>query len=104
MPTLGLNIPSKFMITDILQAPPPVPLWDIQIVHADPGGLDELERQLEATLTGVGLRPRINRRMASRPVYFDYLKNVLSEIRQLDHLPVPQRLSPITQNLVGFLN
>jgi hypothetical protein len=104
VPTLGLNVPSKFQIAHILQTPHPFPLWDIQIVHADPGGLDELERQLDETLAGVSFRARLNQAMASRPGYFNYLKEVVPKIRRFDYPPVPEGLSPITQDLVAFLN
>ena len=46
----------------------------------------------------------MNRAMASRPGYFDYLKDVIPKIRKFDYPPVPQGLNPITQDLVAFLN
>jgi hypothetical protein len=42
--------------------------------------------------------------MASRPGYFNYLKEVVPKIRRFDYPPVPEGLSPITQDLVAFLN
>jgi hypothetical protein len=104
VPTLGLNVPTKFQIAHILQTPHPFPLWDLQIVQADPGGLEDLERQLDITLAGVSLRARVNRTLAGRPGYFEYLKEVVPRIRRFDYPPVPEGLVPIGQNLVDFLN
>ena len=104
VPTMGLNIPVKLHLAHILQTDHDLPLWDLQIIHPDPGALDELERQVEATRAGLGPRARLNRAIASSPGYFDYLKDLIPRIRRFDYPAVPKGLNPLGVNLVSFLN
>ena len=103
VPTIGLNVPVSFMIAHILQTPHPFPLWDIQIVAADPGGLDELEAKLGAAIRGSGVRARIDRALGYRPGYYDCLSDVIPKIRGFQYPQVPAGLTAISQDLVVFL-
>lgn len=103
VPSHGLNAPSHFQIAHILQTPHPFPLWDLQTIHPDSGALDELEKQVDATLAGRTFRSRLDRALASNPGYFEYLLEIIPKIRQFDYPPVPEGLPPIGQNLVLFL-
>lgn len=103
VPTTGLNIPVKLHIVHLLQTDHNFPLWDLQIIHSDPGALDELERQVDATLAGIGLKARLNRALATCPGYFEFLKEQIQRVRRFDYPPVPRDLGPITVDLVAFL-
>jgi hypothetical protein len=104
IPTTGLNIPARYLISHVVHAPHPTAVWDVQILHPDPGALDELERQIELADRARGLRWRIYRAMAQRPGYYDYLRDLVPRIRRFDYPPTPPGFSPILENLVNFLN
>jgi hypothetical protein len=86
----GLTIPRKNLISHILHPPHHSALWDVQIVHADEGGLDELERELEETVTGRGLKPHVYRAMTQRMAYYPHLRDLLPRVRRFDY-PLPPR-------------
>jgi hypothetical protein len=104
IPATGLNVPPKYMIAHIVHAPHPTAVWDAQIIHPDPGALDELERQIELADRGQGLRWRIYRSMAQRPGYYDYLRDLVPRIRRFEYPPTPPGFTPVLENLVNFLN
>jgi hypothetical protein len=104
IPATGLNIPAKYLIAHIVHAPHPTAVWDTQIIHPDPGALDELERQIDLAARGRGLRWRIYRSMAQRPGYYDYLRDLVPRIRRFDYPPTPPTFNPVLENLVNFLN
>ncbi len=104
IPTSGLNTPTNFLISHIIQTthPPPV-LWDAQVLHPDPGALDELDRRLERALRGRGLLSRVDRALGCREGYFEYVRELIPRLRRFDYSPVPQALKPRYENLVDFL-
>ena len=104
IPTSGLNIPARYLISHIVHSPHPTAVWDVQVIHPDEGALDELERQIELAAAGRGPRARVFRAMAQRPGYYDYLRDLVPRVRRFDYPPTPPGFSPILENLVGFLN
>ncbi len=104
IPTTGLNIPPRYLISHVVHSPHPSALWDIQILHPDPGALDELGRQIELADKSPGLRWRTYRAMAQRAGYYDYLRGLVERIRRFDYPPSPPGFDPILENLVKFLN
>ena len=104
VPGTGLTVPLKNLISHVCHAPHPTALWDVQIVHADDGGLDQLEREIERTATGSGLKPRIYRALTQDISYYDYLRDLVPRVRQFDYPPPPPGFNPVFENLVNFLN
>ena len=104
LPATGLHIPTKYLISHLVHAPHPSALWDMQIIHPDPGALDELERQIESAAAGRTLRGRIYRAMAQRRGYYDYLRDLIQRVRRFDYPPSPPGFNPVLENLVDFLN
>jgi hypothetical protein len=104
IPSSGLNTPGNFLISHILHTThPPPAIWDMQIVHADPGGLDELDARLERAMRSEGLRARIDRALGCREGYFDYLREWIPRVRRFEYPPIPRGLKPVAENLVEYL-
>jgi hypothetical protein len=104
IPGTGLTIPLANLISLVLHAPHPTALWDVQIIQADEGGLDQLERELELTMTGRGFKPRIYRALTQDSSYYDYLRELVPRVRRYDYPPSPPGFNPIFENLIHFLN
>lgn len=104
IPGTGLSIPAKFLIAHVVHAPHPTVLWDVQIIHAVEGGLDQLEKEIERAATGRGLKPRIYRAMVQDIDYYDYVRKLIPRVRRFDYPPPPPGHNPIYENLVNFLN
>lgn len=104
VPSSGLNTPTRFLIAHILHTnhPPPA-IWDMQILHADEGGLDELERRLERTMRRKGLRARVDRSLGCREGYYEHLREWIPRLRRFEYPPIPANLQPIGENLVDYL-
>jgi hypothetical protein len=100
----GLTVPLKNLISHVVHAPHPTALWDVQIIHADEGGLDQLEREIELAATGRGLKPRIYRALTQHISYYDYLRDLVPQVRRFDYPPPPPGFDPTFENLVHFLN
>jgi hypothetical protein len=100
----GLTVPLNNLISHVVHAPHPTALWDVQIIHADEGGLDQLEREIELAATGRGLKPRIYRALIQHISYYDYLRDLVPRVRRFDYPPTPPRFNPTFENLVNFLN
>jgi hypothetical protein len=100
----GLTIPLKNLISHVVHAPHPTALWDVQIIHADEGGLDQLEREIELAATGSGLKSRIYRALTQDSSYYDYLRELVPRVRRFDYPPPPPGFDPVFENLVTFLN
>jgi hypothetical protein len=104
IPSSGLNVPRGFLISHILHTThPPPAIWDMQVLHGDEGGLDELAARLERALRGEGLRSRVDRALGCREGYFDYLREWIPRIQRFDYPEIPRGLSPIAENLVDYL-
>ncbi len=99
----GLSVPSSWLIEHLLSSPHPSALWDLQILAADPGGLDAFERRLEECSRGNGLRARAYRALAQRDGYYDYLRQVCARVRRFDYPPTPPGFVPRFENLVTYL-
>jgi hypothetical protein len=100
----GLTIPRKNLISHILHTPHHTALWDAQIVHAEEGGLDELEREIEATVAGRGLKHHVYRAMTQSPSYYDYLRELIPRVRRFDYPAQPRDYGQLSSDLVYFLN
>jgi hypothetical protein len=104
IPGSGLTVPLKNLISHVVHAPHPTALWDVQIIHADAGGLDQLAREIELTATGDGLKPRIYRALTQDMSYYDYLRDLVPRVRRFDYPPPTPGFNPVYENLVDFLN
>ncbi len=104
IPSTGLTTPLKYLVSHVVHAPHPTALWDVQIIHADEGGIDLLDRELQRAKTGRGLTPRIYRALAQRPGYYEYLEDLIPRVRRFDYPPTPAGFNPVLENLVNFLN
>ena len=104
IPGTGLTIPAKNLISHVVHAPHPTALWDVQIIHADEGGLDQLEREISLAATGRSLKPRIYRALTQDSSYYDYLRDLVPRVRRFDYPPPPPGFNPVFENFVSFLN
>jgi hypothetical protein len=104
VPGTGLRVPTRFLISHLVHAPHPSALWDLQVIHPDPGSLDALEREIDRVVSGHTLRARTFRAMANRPGYHDYLRDLVARVRRFDYPPTPRGFNPTLENLVNFLN
>jgi hypothetical protein len=104
IPGTGLTVPLKNLISHVVHAPHPTALWDMQIIHADEGGLEQLECEIELAATGHGLKPRIYRALIQDINYYDYLRDLVPQVRRFDYPPPPPGFNPVFENLVVFLN
>lgn len=100
----GLAIPSKYLISHILHAPHPSALWDVMLLHPDPGALDELAAELERARSSRRLRYRVYRAMAQREGYYDYLGGLIDRVRRFDYPPPTPGFVPRFENVVTYLN
>jgi hypothetical protein len=103
IPGSGLTVPLKNLISHVVHAPHPTALWDVQIIHADEEGLEQLEREIELTATGYGLKPRIYRALTQDMSYYEYLRQLVPRVRRFDYPPPPPGFNPVFENLVDFL-
>jgi hypothetical protein len=104
VPGTGLTIPTRFLIEHILHTPHPQPLWDIQVVQADDGGLDRLEEAVRWTSQGKSVRARINRALAQRDGYYDDVLDVIAGARRFEYPTMPPDRDPKRNDLVAWLN
>jgi hypothetical protein len=104
IPSTGLSTPMKYLVSHVVHAPHPTALWDVQIIHADEGGIDLLASEVRRAKTGRGLTPRIYRALAQRPGYYEYLEDLIPRVRRFDYPPTPAGFNPVLENLVNFLN
>jgi hypothetical protein len=105
LPSAGFNSPAWCLIAHTLQTTHPAPgIWDIQVIHPDPGALDSLERQVDRALLGRGLRARIDRALGCQPNQFEDLKALIPRIRRFDYPPMPAGVDPVNEDVVAFLN
>jgi hypothetical protein len=104
IPSTGLEIPARFLISHVVHAHHPTALWDVQILHTDPGALDALEREIERAESGTGVTPRVYRALVHRPGYYDYLRDLIGHVREFDYPATPPGFNPVLENLVNFLN
>ena len=104
VPTPGLEIPGRFLISHLLHTPHPTALWDVQLLHPDPGGLDTFEREIARMAEGRGPRARMFRAMAPRPGYYDYLARLVQRVRVFDYPASPAGMNPTYDNVVNYLN
>jgi hypothetical protein len=104
IPSTGLSTPMKYLVSHVVHAPHPTALWDVQIIHADEGGIDLLASEVQRAKSGRGLTPRIYRALAQRPGYYEYLEDLIPRVRRFDYPPTPPGFNPILENLVNFLN
>jgi hypothetical protein len=102
--TSGLNVPLKHLIEHVIHAPAPSSLWDVQLIHPDPGGLDQLESAIESAVNGSGMKSRIYRALVQDLDYYDYLRDLVTRVRRFDYPPPALGYKPIFENLVTFLN
>jgi hypothetical protein len=104
VPSSGLNTPRRYLINHILHTnhPPPA-IWDAQIVQADPGGLEELERELERAMRRASLRARVDRALGCREGYYEHLREWIPRLRRFEFPPIPRNLDPIGENIVDYL-
>ena len=104
VPTSGLDIPPRFVVEHILHtAHAPPGIWDLQLIHPDPGALDALERKVEVCRKGGGLGVSLNRALGSRRDQFDFLADLIPRVRAFEYPPMPDGLQEIPNNLVAFL-
>jgi hypothetical protein len=100
----GLTMPLQPLISHVLHTPHDFALWDLQIIHADEGGLDQLEREIEIAATSQCLQYRLYRAMIQDLSYYDHLRDLTPRVRQFDYPPPPPTYGALTTNLVYFLN
>ena len=100
----GLTMPLKSLISHVLHTPHDLALWDLQIIHADEGGLDQLERELTLAVADRRLKYRIYRAMIQDLSYYDHLHDLIPRVRRFDYPPPPPTYGALTINLVVFLN
>jgi hypothetical protein len=100
----GLTTPLKPLISHVLHTPHDFALWDLQIIHADEGGLDQLERELALAVTNRRLRYQVYRAMIQDLSYYDHLHDLIPRVRRFDYPPRPPGYTALTTNLVVFLN
>jgi hypothetical protein len=100
----GLTMPLKPLISHVLHTPHELALWDLQIIHADEGGLEQLERELELAVTNRRLKYQFYRAMIQDLSYYDHLYDLIPRVRRFDYPPPPPNYGALTTNLVVFLN
>jgi hypothetical protein len=100
----GLTIPLRFLISHVCHVPHYTALWDVQVIHADEGGLDQLEREIELTMTGRGLKPRLYRAMTQSMSYYESLRELLPRVRRFEYPSPPPGYGLRSTDLVVFLN
>lgn len=100
----GLNVPRRFLIAHILQTnhPPPA-IWDMQILQADAGGLDELRIEIERAMRSRKLRARIDRSLGNREGYYEHLLEWMPRLQRFEFPPVPPALRAVAENVVDYL-
>jgi len=99
----GLTTPLKPLIVHVLSTPHPFGLWDVQIIQADAGGLEQLERELARAATSRAVKYRLYRAMAQRDGHYAHLHDLIARARRFDYPPVPPGYNPVWQDLVQFL-
>jgi hypothetical protein len=100
----GLTIPLKNLISHVCHEPHYAPLWDVQIIHADEGGLDQLEQEIERSSTDSRLKYRVYRAMTQSASYYDELRDLVPRVRRFEYPDPPPGYGLVTTNLVHFLN
>jgi len=100
----GLTLPLKNLIAHVCHEPHYTALWDVQIIHADEGGLDQLEYEIELAATGRGLKPHLYRAMTQNTGYYDYLRDLVPRVRRFEYPSPPPGYELRFSNLVDFLN
>ena len=100
----GLTMPLKPLISHVLHTPHELALWDLQIIHADEGGLNQLERELELAVTNRRIKYQFYRAMIQDLSYYDHLHDLIPRVRRFDYPPPPPTYGALTINLVVFLN
>lgn len=93
-----LNIPCKYLISHVLHTPHYTALWDVQIIYADEGGLD----QLEYDTTGRGPKRYLYRAMTQSTSYYNHLRDLVPQVRRFDYPPPPDGYGLWSTNLVPF--
>jgi hypothetical protein len=100
----GLTTPLRPLIAHVLHTPHDFAQWDLQIIHADEGGLEHLERELALAVTNRRLRYQVYRAMIQDLSYYDHLYDLIPRVRRFDYPPPPPGYTELTTNLVVFLN
>jgi hypothetical protein len=100
----GLTMPLKPLISHVLHTPHELALWDLQIIHPDEGGLDQLERELALAVKNQRLKYQFYRAMVQDLSYYDHLHDLILRVRRFDYPPPPPTYGAMTVNLVVFLN
>jgi hypothetical protein len=100
----GLTIPLKYLISHVCHVPHYTALWDVQVIHADEGGLDQLEHEIEVAVTGRGPKARLYRAMTQSMSYYDYLRDLVPRVRRFDYPSPPPGYGLRSTDLVVFLN
>jgi hypothetical protein len=100
----GLTMPLKPLISHVLHTPHELALWDLQIIHADEGGLEHLERELARAVTSRRFTYQCYRAMVQDRSYYDHLHDLIPRVRRFDYPPPPPTHGPLGVNLVAFLN
>jgi hypothetical protein len=100
----GLTMPLQPLISHVLHTPHELALWDLQIIHADEGGLEQLERELALAVTSQRLKYQLYRAMIQDLSYYDHLHDLIPRVRRFDYPPPPPTYGALTVNLVVFLN
>jgi hypothetical protein len=100
----GLTMPLKPLISHVLHTPHELALWDLQIIHADEGGLEQLERELELAVSNRSLKYQFYRAMIQDRSYYDHLYDLIPRVRRFDYPPPLPTHGPLGVNLVAFLN
>jgi hypothetical protein len=103
LPGSGLDIPAHWLIEHLLHSPHPSALWDVQILHPDPGALDELVRRIDHYEKSTSLKARAYRALAQREGYYDYLRELVDQVRRFDYPPTRPNCRPEYENLVLWL-
>jgi hypothetical protein len=64
---LGLRVPPSFIANHLLASPHPCEkaVWDIQLLHAEPGGLELLEARVEEARRAATLRGKLLRTLGT---------------------------------------
>jgi len=103
VPGSALDTPSKWIIEHTLHSPHLTALWDVQLLLPEPEALDKLRREAIRCRDQNGVKPRIYRALVQRDSYYDYLIQLIEQVKIFDFPQPPPRYTPHFENLVKYL-
>jgi len=79
-------------------------LWDVQLIHPSPGGLEQVEQAIEWATRGPGFKSRVYRALVQDLDCYDYLCDLVVRVKSFGYPPPALGYNPTFENLVIFLN